>query len=169
MEKNRYNGSEFRSARETGNRPEWLTGVLALPRADVERGGRTYTTIDAILASPRMNRVRRGLNGHGPKAVSLFHKAIERHAAVGLENVGFSQDVIESSIPGVPAIIAVQDRDPNPNARTRAYYSVSDGVYILRAVSGVDRKDEKAIMDEFKAEGYRTDLKRTFSVTPGRE
>lgn len=47
------------------------------------------------------------------------------------------------------------DRNPNPNARVRAFFLVADGKYVLGAVSGVDRKDGRTISEVFRAEGYR--------------
>ena len=163
---------DYRAARSaavaTEQMPIWLQRILGLETTQLERGGVSYPIIDATGIYPSVDKLRRGLNGQSGRALALFHKAIERRSAVGI-SPGFQQEVIEHPLSGVPPIVAVQDRDPNPNARVRAFYSVFDGGYILRAISGVDRRDERTALDVFKTEGYRTDNHRSSGSKSARE
>jgi hypothetical protein len=125
-----------------------------LEQTEIARGGTSYAVIDATAIYPPIDRVRKGLNGQAGRALALVYKAMERRLPTGAIP-GFMQEVIEHPSPAVPPIIEIQDRDPNPNARVRAFFSVADGKCIIRAISGVERRDQRTIHDVFRVEGYR--------------
>ena len=165
--------ADFKAARSAAvavdQRPLWLQTIMSLERTQVERGGVSFPIIDATGIYPSIDRVKRGLNGHAGRALGLLHKVIERGPVIGASSA-FQQEVIDHPTSGVPQIVAVQERDPNPNARVRAFYSVVGGDYVLRAVSGVDKRDVKTILDVFRTEeGYRTDNHGSFSSNSTRE
>jgi len=154
----RHNGADFRASRNAavaaGGRPLWLQRILSLEETRIERGGLGYPIIDATSIYPPIDRIRKGLNGQAGRALALVHKAMERRLPTGAIP-GFMQEVIEHPSSVVPPIIVIQDRDPNPNARVRAFFSIADGKCVVRAISGVDRRDERTIHDVFRVEGYR--------------
>jgi hypothetical protein len=155
----RHSGTDFRAARSAAvvARPP-LEIILSLGETQVERGGVIFQVIDATTIYPSTDKIRKGLNGQAGRAFALVHKAMERRLPTGAIP-GFMLEIIEHPSPGVPAINAIQDRDPNPNARVRAYFLIASGKCVVRAVSGVDRRDERVIHDVFRAEGYGIDMR----------